>query len=215
MIWAKGDSYFQSFQLEFVLMPIRIATSYISLYYLIPTFLAKEREVQFLLRYLLIVIIAGVVQRFLTYFFHDFFFAERQRVLEIPAFVKSIVLVNTTAMLLTSLKIYKEWRALKRSKEVQNEKYLEIRSDKRFHRVLPSEISYVEGLGNYVTISLRGGKSLISYMTLKEAESLLQGNFQRVHKSFIVNGNHVTSFNNENVEIDQRIIPIGKSYDFS
>ncbi|WP_424270584.1 LytTR family transcriptional regulator DNA-binding domain-containing protein [Eudoraea sp.] len=34
-------------------------------------------------------------------------------------------------------------------------------------------------------------------------------NFLRIHKSFIVNKNRIQSYNNDSVEIDSRILPIG------
>ena len=212
-LWAKGDALFQSFQLELVLMPIRIAASYVSMYYLVTTFLGKEKIMAFAMGYLLLISIAGFLQRFLIFYFHEYFFVSNEPLWSLSSIVRSIVLVNSTAMLLTSSKIYKLWIEAKKTAETTQEQPLEIRSEKRYHRILPSSILYVEGLGNYLTIYQKE-KSLISYMTLKEAEQMLPDYFQRVHKSFIVNGNHVESFTNENLQIGTRIIPIGKSYSF-
>jgi len=211
LLWSKGN-LFASFQLELVLMPIRIAASYVSLYYLIPTFLSKARIVQFTLGYLIVITLGGLLQRVLTFYFHEYFFPEAGEFYSLSAIARSIVLVNSAVLFLSALKVYKLWMEDRRLVEQRKEQPLEIRSEKRFYKVLPSSILYVEGLGNYLTIYLEGGKSLISYMSLKEAENILDNRFSRLHKSFIINKDKVESYNNENVEIGGRIIPIGKSY---
>ncbi len=212
-LWAKEGRLFASFELEFVLMPLRIGASYVSIYYLIPQFLGRERLLRFLLTYLLLVIVAGLLQRVLTYYFHELLLLEQTSLWSATAAVRSIVLINSTVMLLSALKIYQYWIGERKATVDIKETPLEIRSDKRYHRVRPSAILYVEGLGNYITIYLENNKSLISYLTLKEAENLLPDYFQRIHKSFIINKDKIASYNNENVEIGGRIIPIGKSYE--
>ncbi len=213
LLWSRDGNLFASFELEFVLMPVRIAASYLSLYFLIPKFLAKERVLQFIGGYLILVMLGGFIQRILTYYFHELFFSTAYPMLSVALVVRSIVLINSTVMLLSALKVYKLWMDEKRNAEHTSEEPLEIRSEKRFYKVLPSNILYLEGLGNYITIYLKNGKSLISYLTLKEAASMLNTDFKRIHKSFVINTREIDSYNNENVEIQGRIIPIGKSYE--
>lgn len=44
-------------------------------------------------------------------------------------------------------------------------------------------------------------------------EELLKGqNFFRIHKSFIVNLNHLTAFNANEIEIGKINLPIGRTY---
>ena len=212
-LWSQNGNLFRSFELEFILMPIRMATSYLSLYLLIPRLLAKEKVLPFISSYLLLVFIGGMIQRILTYYFHEFFFPGDSPLFSITMIIRSIVLINSTVMFLSALKVYKLWMEERRLLKKSDEEALEIRSEKRFYKVLPSNILYLEGLGNYLTIYLKNGKSLISYLTLKEAESLLNTHFKRIHKSFIINTREIDSYNNENVEIKGRIIPIGKSYE--
>ncbi|WP_350291480.1 LytTR family transcriptional regulator DNA-binding domain-containing protein [uncultured Croceitalea sp.] len=115
-------------------------------------------------------------------------------------------------MLLSSLKIFSVWRIESKKNREDSEEYLEIKSNKRIYRVLPSEIKFIEGMGNYLTTYLVNRKPLIVYMSLKEMKSILPEKFVRIHKSFIINKNLIDSYNNESVEIDDRIIPIGKSF---
>lgn len=212
-LWAKDGALFESFELEFVLMPVRIGASYLAMYYLIPRMLLKEKFIEFLMAYGALMIIGGLGQRLASFYFHECFFLEDEVLVDIGLYFRGIVLVNSTVMLLSATKIFKYWLEEKRKNLQVSEEPLEIKAEKRFYRVLPSSINYVEGLGNYVTFYLANGKTLISYMSLKEAESLLTDSFKRIHKSFIINMDKIDSYSHENVEIHGRIIPIGKSYE--
>ncbi len=71
--------------------------------------------------------------------------------------------------------------------KVQERSYISIRSDSKIIKVLYSDILFVEGLKEYVTIVCSNEK-YITLMSLKELEGLLpDNNFLRVHKSYIVN----------------------------
>ncbi len=168
---------------------------------------------KFIVAYMVMLIVAGVGQRLLIYFFYEQFFPnELQNLFDFMAFLRAIVLVNSTVMLISSFKMYLHWQEERKKNLVQIEYPIKIRSEKRFYRVLPSKILYIEGLGNYITIYQIGQKPLISYMSLKEAKAKLPDTFLRIHKSFIINKSLLESYNHESVEINSRILPIGKSF---
>ncbi|MEM7550791.1 MAG: LytTR family DNA-binding domain-containing protein [Bacteroidota bacterium] len=211
-LWSKEGNYYESFGLEFILMPIRISMAYLTMYYLIPQFLLKDRLIQFAWRYGLFLLLAGVLQRVFIYFFHEVFFIDSGRsVIDVQGVVRAMVLVNSTVLFLSALKMYSYWKEERLKRTDTLEKTIEIRSEKRIYRIKPSDIQYIEGLGNYVTFYISNRKPLISYMSLKEATKNLPDNFHRIHKSFIINKNRIDSYTNENVEIEGRIIPVGKS----
>ncbi len=216
LLWAEDGKYYQSFGLELILLPLRILASYGVIYYLLPKYLTRQRESAFLMGYLVIVTIAGICQRLINHYYYELLWQNTAGGLwQFWPFVKAIVLINTTVMFITALKIFQLWR-LEQYKHDDHE-WLNIRADKRNFRIAPAEIQYIEALGNYVTYYLENGQKLISYQTLKEVNNTLPENFERIHKSFIINKNHVRSYSNENVEIGNRLLPIGKSIvvDFS
>jgi len=59
-------------------------------------------------------------------------------------------------------------------------------------------ILYCEGMINYTKIYLTSGKELIMAKTLKSIELILGDNFCRIHKSYLVNKNHILKYSRSN-----------------
>ena len=59
-------------------------------------------------------------------------------------------------------------------------------------------IIYCEGMGNYTKIYLSTGKEMIMSKTLKSIELSLGDNFCRIHKSYLVNNNHILRYSRSN-----------------
>lgn len=211
-LWAKDGNLYASFGLELVLMPVRISASYLTMYLLIPEFLLKDRVLKFVFSLIAALIVAGILQRLLIYFFYELFFEQKQTSLwDISAVIRAIVLVNSTVLLLSALKMYSHWRLERDKNRKAGQVLVEIRSEKRTYRLNPMDIAFVEGLGNYVTYYFVNRKPLISYSSLKEVEQSLPDNFVRIHKSFVVNKDWIESYTTDNVEVQGRMLPIGKS----
>ncbi|CAN5771763.1 LytTR family DNA-binding domain-containing protein [soil metagenome] len=90
-----------------------------------------------------------------------------------------------------------------------------IKSDRKQIKISPNDILYIEGLKNYLMIYTKSNsKRIITHSTFKNMQEELSGYqfFVRVHKSFIINTNHITSIENSNVTIDQKKIPLGNNY---
>lgn len=212
LLWARDGQLHQSFSLEFILMPIRIGASYLTIYLLMPRYLLTRQLLKFFGALSLLLVVSGLLQRVFTFFFYELFFeSEAGDLWDVLLVVRAMVLINSTVLLLSAVKMYDYWQKEHELNTRNSEEYLTIRSEKRNYRVKPSEIQYAEGLGNYVTLYLESKKPMISYLTLKELESMLPEQFLRVHKSFIINKTHVESYTNENVEIANRMIPLGKT----
>ncbi|MEQ9403756.1 MAG: LytTR family DNA-binding domain-containing protein [Cyclobacteriaceae bacterium] len=212
IIWANDGNYYASFGLEFVLMPVRISAAYLTMYFLIPHFLLRNRQWKFMGLLLVTLILAGIFQRVFIYFFHELFFTDQQVELwDIYGIVRAIILVNSTVLLLSAVKMYHYWQEEYLANVHSGEELIEVRAEKRTYRIRPNDILYIEGLGNYVTYYFSNRKPLISYSSLKEVEHSLPSYFERIHKSFIVNTTCIDSYTSENVEVQGRILPVGKS----
>ncbi len=90
--------------------------------------------------------------------------------------------------------------------------FIFVRSDRKMIKVNFSEVNYIESLGDYLKIHL-SNKTIITRETITSIEAKLpKKNFLRIHRSFIVSINKIESFTNEFVEINNKAIPISRSY---
>lgn len=99
-------------------------------------------------------------------------------------------------------------------KEVVNEAdFISVKDNKTIYRISYSDILYVQSWGNYLKFFLKDQQVKIVRKTIKVVESELSSrHFLRVHKSYIVNINHVKSIEGNQIKLDEMQLPIGKSY---
>lgn len=69
--------------------------------------------------------------------------------------------------------------------------HISVQSMGRTIFLTPDIISFLEGEGNYTFIYTNAGKRYLVSKTLKSLAELLDSNFIRVHKSYLVNANYV------------------------
>lgn len=91
--------------------------------------------------------------------------------------------------------------------------YLFIHTEYQLTKIVLSEITYIEGLRNYIRIHFStSAKPILSKLSLKAFEEKLPpAKFVRVHKSFIVSMDKISSIRNDIIRIGLRDIPISKS----
>ncbi|MEO7174541.1 MAG: response regulator transcription factor [Saprospiraceae bacterium] len=83
---------------------------------------------------------------------------------------------------------------------------------KKKTRIYLDEILYVESLKEYVQVVTRN-KSIVTKFQLGQIEELLsKNNFLRIHRSYIVAKDKIDSYTATEIEINQKLIPIGRSY---
>jgi DNA-binding LytR/AlgR family response regulator len=81
-------------------------------------------------------------------------------------------------------------------------------------KIVISEITFIEALKDYIKINtISSSKAILTKMSMKAIEEKLPAHlFTRVHKSFIVAIDKVTSVKRDFVCIGEKEIPIGESY---
>ena len=78
--------------------------------------------------------------------------------------------------------------------------------------IQPEQVHYLESADNYVKIC-QSQQTVLVRSTLPELlEMLPPGNFIRVHRSFVVNMQHVERIGRADIQLPDRPIPIGSSY---
>ena len=94
------------------------------------------------------------------------------------------------------------------------EEFLFIKSEYKLIRLRTSEIKYIEGMKEYVRIHLLNQKPVMSLISMKKMEEHLSNqNFMRVHRSYIVNLDQVTTVERSRIVFDGKTyIPISDQY---
>lgn len=110
-----------------------------------------------------------------------------------------------------------EWFDLQEKKNVKiesNENFLFIRADYKLMRINLSDIKYIEGMREYVRIYMTGQKPLMTLVSMKKIEEYLPGSkFMRVHRSYIVNLEKITTIDRNRIIFDNNVyIPISGQY---
>lgn len=92
-------------------------------------------------------------------------------------------------------------------------RYMMVKSGYQTIKIQFDNILYIEGLKDYVKIITDGRKPVLSLLTMKGlAESLPAGQFLRIHKSFIVAVDRITTISRNRVMIGDKWIPVGENY---
>lgn len=100
----------------------------------------------------------------------------------------------------------------KKSVENVEDDYIFVKSDRRYFKVNLQEILFIEGLKDYVIIQMDGNR-IITRMNIKTIHELLPKSvFLRINRSYIVNKEHIDSFDNNDVFIKSYEIAIGNSF---
>jgi DNA-binding LytR/AlgR family response regulator len=110
-----------------------------------------------------------------------------------------------------------EWfniRDKKSSKIESNDICLFIKSEYKVLRINLSDIKYIEGMREYVRIHLVSQRPIMSIVSMKKIEEYLpQDKFMRVHRSYIVNLEKITTIDRNRIVFDNNVyIPISGQY---
>lgn len=181
---------------------MRIFAVYFTIRFLIPKYLLERKIWWFIVSYCLFILLVGCAQQTFTYFFF-----ENQDTLNsnslfnLRQIIRPMVLVNSTVFFLSSIYILQLYYKEKDKNSTQDQDdYLELKSNRRTYRINPNDIFYIEGLGNYVNYIMKNDNKITVYQSLKDCLISLKGNFIQTQKSYIVNKDHIQSYNSESIE---------------
>lgn len=92
--------------------------------------------------------------------------------------------------------------------------YIFVNSDYSLVKINIPEISYIEGLKDYIKIFLSNQtKPIVTRMSMKSIEERLELlGFKRIHKSFIVNLGKITSIKKTRLVVEETELFIGDNY---
>ena len=92
--------------------------------------------------------------------------------------------------------------------------FLFIKSEYKIVRIKLVDIKYIEGMREYVRIHLSNEKPIMALMSMKKMEEFLpDSNFMRVHRSFIVNLDKITTVERNRIIFDKNVyIPVSEQH---
>lgn len=95
-----------------------------------------------------------------------------------------------------------------------NDDGLFVKSEYKIIKIAFADITYIEGLKDYVKFYVVGkDRPIMSLMSLKILEEKLpQKHFMRVHRSFIVNLNKIQTIERNQIVFGKVIIPVAEKY---
>jgi two-component system LytT family response regulator len=90
--------------------------------------------------------------------------------------------------------------------------YIFVKSEYRIIKIELKDIFYLESLRDYVAIHTVAGK-ILTLQSLKSFEEALEGkDFLRIHKSYIIAIDKISSIERKRVVIQDTYLPVGETY---
>jgi DNA-binding LytR/AlgR family response regulator len=93
-----------------------------------------------------------------------------------------------------------------------NQDFVFIKDGQTYIKINQKEVLMIESEGNYVKIHTVEKRYLIRCTINKAIEKMKQPYFVRVHRSFCVNINRVTKFDEHDIILEHVKVPIGRNY---
>ncbi|WP_034059170.1 LytR/AlgR family response regulator transcription factor [Lacinutrix jangbogonensis] len=98
------------------------------------------------------------------------------------------------------------------SKTEEDTDFMFVRSDRRMQKIDFKSIIYIESYSDYIKIMLPN-ETIVTRETISAIEAKLpKQQFMRIHRSYIISIKHITSFTNEHITIEDKALPISRSY---
>ncbi|ACU07562.1 two component transcriptional regulator, LytTR family [Flavobacteriaceae bacterium 3519-10] len=232
-VWGVSDhSYSRNMLIQVFCLPSRMVLVYVTLFYLFPMFFSKKKYFSFFISYcVLVALISVFIQRPLAlYFIQPHFLPgfKNTGYFVLSEIMNTALDINIAAMIPLAYTYLTQFENLQRNNSELNEEnrllkqnatfkdddkeYINFKIDKSIRKVRISEIVFVESLRNYCRIKLDASEFTV-LKTLTSVQELLPGSqFVRIHRSFVVNKQHITSVSASRIEISDITVPVGRKY---
>ena len=215
---SKGHSFGKVFYFITSLLPVVIGTSYYVNNKLIPEFLLRGKNGVFVL-YAIYTIIISLYLQYLVIFIALIIFTSFQ--FGNPSLLSlNIGNLSLTMYLLVLVKVIIEIiqklseketiiKSLENTKEFAEK--IVIRYNRVNHSIFLSNILYIESLSDYIKVVTLDDE-IVTKEKISKIISRLPPYFKRIHRSFIVNSQKVSSYNSEFITVEGSQIPISRTY---
>ena len=209
-----------SFYFVCFLLPVVIGTSYFFNEYLVPKFLLKGYRWKFGL-YFIYLLVVSIYLEMLVMILAFIILADYQienlgkivsDIYLMAIILYLVVFANGFVNVVRSLKLNQaKISELEEDRKRDRNEYLLVRADRKNVQIRMDEILYVESLSDYIKVHTRS-EIYITKEKISAIEKLLPTAFIRIHRSYIINRDHIQSFNRESIEIEGTRLTIGRKY---
>lgn len=108
--------------------------------------------------------------------------------------------------------IQKLFKVSRREEVSEEKKYTYFKVSGKLIKVFHADLCYAQSVKDYILLKTTSG-SYLTHMTMKHLESLLPGEtFIRIHRSYLVNKQHIDALDKSGVKVASEMIPIGEHY---
>jgi len=217
---ARNDGYVNTFYFVTFLMPVIIGTSYMFSAYLVPEYLLQKKYFKFGLYTLytiivslnLEIIVIALAFAVLANYQYDHMIPASKNVFSLAITMYFIVLIKAFVLLIkNSITSEEKIQSLEEKQSTIQKGYLLVRSDRKNAKILLEDILFIESLSDYVKINLKDN-TIITKEKISNIEEKLTMPFLRIHRSFIVNTDKITTISAESIELGETKLPVSRTY---
>jgi DNA-binding LytR/AlgR family response regulator len=105
-----------------------------------------------------------------------------------------------------------EGKALEPAPIVDEKKHMFFKSGRKLNRFVLDEILYAEAYGTYIKVFTLSGPVIINQRLKTLENELPNDRFVRIHKSFIINVQHLSHLEAHQLQVSTKKFPIGITY---
>lgn len=234
LVWGISDEdYARNILIQICCLPSRMLLVYVTLFYLFPKFFNQKKYFSFFVSYcVLVALISVFIQRPLFLYFIQPHFLPGFRnsgFFIISEIMNTALDINIAAMIPIAYTYLARIENLQKNNSELNEEnkmlkedtvirdhhddsYISLKVDKTVRKIKISEIVFVESLRNYCRIKLSDSEIMVLKTLTSVQELLPESKFVRIHRSFLINKDAVTSVSPSRIEINHTTIPVGRKY---
>jgi two-component system, LytTR family, response regulator LytT len=204
-----------------LLLPVIIATSYFFNYFLVPRYLLTKRYFLFGLYFFYLIIVSLFLEMLVVTFtfimmvqFHyDKISPVASDALTLGMVMYLIVFLGSFILMVAQLRVrLTEIDHLKERNKKFQKSFLQVTSQRKSVKIPYEEIDYIESLSDYIKICCSTNQPISSKTKISQIEIELPENFLRIHRSFIINIEKISSFNYNEVMVNEMLLNIGRTY---
>lgn len=121
------DNYTQTFTEEIIYLPVKVAFTYFTLYYLLPKFLLSGQYLHFFVWFLITSFAGGIIQRYIAFTFHyPIYYPEalRDPFFYFPKIVKTFAGMYPVAFTAIAIKLLKYWYMNQKAQQILTQEKL-------------------------------------------------------------------------------------------